>query len=80
MTNPEKIANTFNNYFANIGTYLASTVSNDQTETYTQYLQKPSAFSCKFSNITEEETTCITIINKMENKSSQDITVYQIKC
>ena len=39
MTNPEKIANTFNNYFANIGTNLASTISNDQTETYTQYLQ-----------------------------------------
>ena len=58
MTNPEKIANTFNNYFANIGTNLASTISNDQTETYTQYLQTQS----------EEET--ITIIDKMENKSS----------
>ena len=34
-TNPEKIANTFNNYFSNIGTNLASTISNDQTETYT---------------------------------------------
>ena len=53
---------TFNNYFGNIGT-----ISNDQTE-YTQYLQTPSAFSCIFSNITEEET--ITIIDKMENKSS----------
>ena len=68
MTNPEKIANTFNNYFANIGTNLASTISNDQTETYTQYLQTPSAISCIFRHITEEET--ITIIDKMENKSS----------
>ena len=51
-------------YFATIGTNLASTISNDQTETYTQYLQIPSAFSCIFRNITEEET--ITIIDKME--------------
>ena len=64
----EKIANSFNNYFANIGTNLASTISNDQTETYTQYLQTPSAISCIFRHITEEET--ITIIDKMENKSS----------
>ena len=67
-TNPAKIANTFNNYFVNIKTNLALTISNDQTETYTQYLQTPSASSCIFRNITEEET--ITIIDKMENKSS----------
>ena len=66
MTNPEKIANTFNNYFANIGTNLASTISNDQTETYTQYLQTPSAISCIFRHITEEETT--TIIEKKKKK------------
>ena len=76
MTNPEKIANTFNNYFANIGTNLASTLSNDQT--YTQYLQTPSAISCIFRHITEEET--ITIIDKMEKNQVQDMTVYQIKC
>ena len=64
----KKIANTFNNYFANIGTNIASTPSNDQTEIYTQYLQTPSAFSCIFRHITEEET--IPIIDKMENKSS----------
>ena len=46
MTNNEKIANTFNNYFANIVTHLASTISNDQTETYTQYFHTPSALSC----------------------------------
>ena len=68
MTNPEKIGNTFNNYFANIGTILASTISNDQTETYTQYLQTSSAISCIFRHITVEET--ITIIDNMENKSS----------
>ena len=68
MINPEKITNTFNNYFANIGTNLASTICNDQTETYTQYLQTPSAISCIFRHITEEET--ITIIDNMENKSS----------
>ena len=66
MTNPEKIANTFNNYFANIGTNLASTISNDQTETYTQYLQTPSAISCIIRHITEDEN--ITIVDKMENK------------
>ena len=66
MTNPDKIANTFNNYFANIGTNLASTISNDQTETYTQYLQTSSTISCIFRHITEDET--ITIIDKMENK------------
>ena len=55
MTNPEKIANTFTNYIANIGINLASTISNDQTETYTQYLQTPSAISCIFRHITEEE-------------------------
>ena len=64
----KKIANTFNNYFANIGTNLASTISNDQTETYTQYLQTPSAISCIFRHIIGEET--ITIIDNMENKSS----------
>ena len=66
MTNPEK--NAFINYIANIGINLASTISNDQTETYTQYLQSPFAFSCIFRHITEEET--ITIIDQMENKSS----------
>ena len=64
----KKIANTFNNYFANIGTNLASTISNDQTETYTQYIQTPCTISCIFRHITEEET--ITIIDKMEIKSS----------
>ena len=68
MTNPEKIAHTFNNYCANIGTNLASTISNDQTETYTKYLPTPSAISCIFRHITEEEA--ITIIDNMENKSS----------
>ena len=68
MTNPENIANTFNNYVPNIGTNLSSSISNDQTETYTQYLQTPFAFSCIFRHITEEET--ITIIDKMENTSS----------
>ena len=70
MTNLEKIANTLNNHFANIGTNFASTISNDQTETYTQYLLAPSAFSCIFRHITEEAT--ITIIDKMENKSSSE--------
>ena len=66
MTNPDKIANTFNNYFANIGTNLSSTISNDQTETYTQYLQTPSAISCIFRHITEEDT--ITEYDGISNK------------
>ena len=63
MTNPDKIANTFNNYFANMGTNFASTISNDQTETYTQYLQTPSAFSCIFRHITSSGYDSIS--NKM---------------
>ena len=78
MTNPEKIANTFNNYFANIGTNLASAISNDHTETYTQYLQTPSAITCIFRHITDEET--ITIIDKMENTSSSGYDGISIKC
>ena len=77
MTIPEKIANTFNNYFANIGTNLASTISNDQTETCTQYLQTPSAISCIFRHITEEET--IKLSTEWRINQVQDMTVYQIK-
>ena len=37
ITNPEMIANTFNDYFVNIGTNLASTIPYTQTQ-FTQFL------------------------------------------
>ena len=67
ISNPQNIANTLNNYFANIGTNLPSS-SNHGNETYKQYLQTPSPCSCIFSKITENEV--LKIIDEMENKSS----------
>ena len=67
ISSPQNIANTLNNYFANIGTNLHSS-SNHGNESYKQYLQTPSPYSCIFSKITENEV--LKLIDEMENKSS----------
>ena len=69
INDPMSIANAFNDYFANIGANLVSTINaNDNNENYKQYLTIPSNKVCIFNAITEYQV--IEIIDKMENKSS----------
>ena len=69
ITDPNKIANTFNDYFANIGTDLAENICEyGNNEMYQQYLQTSSQCSCTFEKINKDDI--LTIINKMDNKSS----------
>ena len=69
ITDLKTIANTFNDYFANIGTYLAANICEyGNNEMYQQYLQTQSQCSCTFEKINEDDI--FKIINKTDNKSS----------
>ena len=69
ITDQNEIANTFNDYFANIGTSLATSIHVDgNNEMYKQYLQTPSLCTCKFKKIYQDDI--LKIINQMDNKSS----------
>ena len=68
-TDPNKIANTFNYYFANIGTNFAENICQyGNNKMYQQYLQTQSQCSCTFEKVNEDDI--LKIINKMDNKSS----------
>ena len=55
ITDPNRIANTFNDYFANIGSDLASTIGVDgNNEMYKQCLLTQSQCTCKFEKIHED--------------------------
>jgi len=69
INDPVEIANVFNDYFANIGTNLNTSMHNDhENNMFKQYLQTPSTHSCTFESISENDI--LDIINKMDNKSS----------
>ena len=56
ITDPNKKANTFNDYFANIGTNLAENICQyGNNEMYQQYLQTQSQCSCTFENVNEDD-------------------------
>ena len=70
MTNPKKIANSFNVYFASISDKLVSeikTPTNDE-ENFTSYLVNPTMNRLKFRHIAEEDT--MKAIDNLENKNS----------
>ena len=75
ITDPNRIANTFSDYFANIGTDLASNIGADgNNEMYKQYLLIPSQFTCKFENIHEDDI--LKIINKMDIQKVHAMTCF----
>ena len=66
ITDPNSIANTFNDYFANIGSDLASNICADgNNEMYQQYLRTQSQCTCKFEQIHEDDI--LKIMNTMDN-------------
>ena len=77
ITNPNKIANTFNDYFTNIGTNLAENICHYNNEMYQQYLQTQLQCSCTFEKVNEDDI--LKIINKMETKVARAMTDYLIK-
>ena len=78
MTDPNRIANTFDNYFANIGSDIASNICADENnEMYKQYLLTQSQCSCKFEKIHEDDI--LKIINKMDNKRSSGYDMFSNK-
>ena len=54
MTDPKSIANVFNNYFANIGSNLASSIPNVGKAFY-EYMPLPARDSIFVSPVTDEE-------------------------
>ena len=80
ITDPNRIANTFNGYFVNIGSDLASNICADgNNEMYKQYLLKikQSQCTCKFAIIHEDDI--LKIINKMDNKCSSGYDMFSNK-
>ena len=66
INDPEEIANSFNNYFINIGYLLSEQIR--AVRPYTEYLHTPTNKRFKFIPITEEQV--VKIINNLKNKSS----------
>ena len=78
ITDPNRIANTFNDYFANIGSDLASNIcAYGNNEMYKQYLLTQSQCTCKFTKIHEDDI--LKIINTMDNKSSSGYDMFSNK-
>ena len=56
ITDPNRIANTFNDYSANIGFDLASNICADgNNEMYKRYLLSQLQYTCKFEKIHEDD-------------------------
>ena len=78
INDPNRIAITFNDYFANIGSDLASNICADgNNEMYKQYLLTQSQCTCKFEKIHEDDI--LKIINKMDNKNSSGYDMFSSK-
>ena len=61
ITDPKQIANGFNQYFANVGPALASSISHSGND-FNHYLQNSNSFTCFFKPTNEEEI--IKVIKK----------------
>ena len=78
ITDQNRIANTFNDYFANIGSDLVSNICADgNNEMYKRYLLTQSQCTCKLKKIHEDDI--FKIINKMDNKISLGYDMFLIK-
>ena len=78
ITDPNRISNTFNDYFANIGSDLASNICADgNNEMFKQYWITQSQCTCKFKKIHEDDI--LKIINKMDNMSSSGYDMFSNK-
>ena len=78
ITDPNKRKNTFNNYFANIGSDLAPNICTDKNnEMYTHNLLTQSQCTCKLQKIHEDDI--LKIINKINNKSSSGYDMFSNK-
>ena len=68
LTDPQRIADSFNEYFVNIGSDLSNKPDHSNSDVFEQYLKTPTNQSCKFEEVTDEDI--LTILNKLDNKSS----------
>ena len=67
----KEIANTFNNFFTNIGPSLASKISATGNKTYKTFLNTPCTHNFTLSAITESEV--IKTIDKLPSKTSSGV-------
>ena len=78
ITDLNRIANTFNDYFANIGSDLASNICADgNNEMYKQNFLTQSQCTCTFEKIHKDDI--LKIINEMGNKSSSGYDMFSNK-
>ena len=68
LTDPRRIADSFNVYFVNIGSDLSNQLDHSISDMFEQYFKTPTNQSCKFEEVTDEDT--LTILNTLDNKSS----------
>ena len=69
ITDHQKIADEFNNFFSNIGSTLSACIKlDDSTLAFIDYLDNPTEHRFSFSKIFENET--LTIINNLKSKYS----------
>ena len=72
ITDLKDIANSFNEYFSNIGPSLSEKIDmSESTMTYSDYLTNPAHSRFSFTPISEKET--LNIINNLKNKKSYGI-------
>ena len=69
VTSHTEIANHFNNFFSNIGTKLSQSIANNNnTTSYSDYLDTPIQTQFNFRTVDEDEI--ISIITNLKNKNS----------
>ena len=69
-SDPNEIANVFNEYFSKIGSNLASNIHcTEDGQSYKVYLQNPTVKKFTFKKVNDNKV--LSIINKLKNKSSR---------
>ena len=66
LTDPQRIADSFNEYLVNIGSDLSNKLDHSNSDMFEQYLKTPTNKSCKFEEVNDEDI--LTILNKLDNK------------
>ena len=70
LSDPEEIANAFNEYFSKIGSNLASNINcTEDGQSYKVYLQNPTLKKFAFKKVNDNEV--LSIINNLKNKKSR---------